>query len=422
VKSRVKRTLGVVLAAFVVGLVSLTWIVGSKLIQPQLHSVAMPAGFSAQRVAIQGPGHTIAGWWVDFGNNSPVVLLLHGLGADRTSMVSRAELLKRHGFSALLIDLQAEGETQGEAITMGFLESKDVIAARDWIKRTAPGRKLGVIGTSLGGASVLLAPQPSGFDAVVLESVYPRIRRAVENRIRIQLGNLAPILTPLLLIQFEPRLHIAMSDLEPIRGIGQLRAPVLVAAGSLDRHTTLEETQELYDAAVTPKSLWIVAGAIHEDLLAFDPQGYEEHVVGFLSATLAPASAAQAQSREVATPLGWLAIDKAGGENRQTFIDPTRIRIEGSIRRGSSKVVLAPHSQSGAGESASKSLDHIDYQFAFNCATQLSRVEGFTIFFDDGTSYVDPANNYPKPWQPIPGDFHSSWTKLMDFVCKWKST
>jgi hypothetical protein len=34
----------------------------------------------------------------------------------------------------------------------------------------------------MGGASVLLVPQPSGFDAVVLEAVYPRIGRAVENR------------------------------------------------------------------------------------------------------------------------------------------------------------------------------------------------------------------------------------------------
>lgn len=165
---------------------------------------------------------------------------------------------------------------------MGLRESGDVIAARDWIRAKAPAQKIGVIGTSLGGASVLLAPQPTGFNAVVLESVYPRIGRAVENRIRMQLGFVAPVLTPLLLVQLEPRLHISASELEPIRWIGKLDAPVLVAAGSKDHHTTLEETQELFDAAAPPKSLWIAEGAIHEDLLAFDPKRYEEHVVGFL--------------------------------------------------------------------------------------------------------------------------------------------
>ena len=285
-----KRTL-VGLAGLVLALISMlassAWILGSKLIEPQNHSVALPVGFAAKAVSIPGPGHGTAGWWVDIGNGSPVVLLVHGLGADKSSMLSRAELLTRHGFSTLLIDLQAEGETQGNAITLGYLESADVVAARDWVKRTAPGRKIGVIGTSMGGASVLLAPQPSGFDAVVLESVYPRIGRAVENRIRMRLGPLAPALTPLLLVQLEPRLHITVSDLEPIRWIGQLGAPVLMAAGSKDQHTTLEESQELFAAAIQPKSLWVVEGAVHEDLLAFDPTAYENHVLEFLRRYLA---------------------------------------------------------------------------------------------------------------------------------------
>jgi fermentation-respiration switch protein FrsA (DUF1100 family) len=169
---------------------------------------------------------------------------------------------------------------------LGYRESADVVAAREWIKQTAPGRKIGVVGCSLGGASVLLAPQPSGFDAVVLEAVYPRIARAAENRIRIRLGFLAPVLTPLLLMQLEPRLHITAADLEPIRSIGRLGAPVLITAGSKDEHTTLEESRELFNAASGPKSIWIVEGARHQDLLAYDGKRYEENVVGFLRKTL----------------------------------------------------------------------------------------------------------------------------------------
>jgi uncharacterized protein len=274
------------LLVVIVGVLVAAWILGSKLVASANHAVVLPAGFSAQRVSIPGVGHSIAGWWADKGEGSPVVLLLHAVRADRPTMVSRAHLLMAQGFSVLLIDLQGHGETPGEAITLGFRESADVVAARDWIKKTAPGRKVGVVGCSLGGASVLLALQPSGFDAVVLEAVYPRISRAVENRIRIRLGFLAPVLTPLLLMQLQPRLHISASDLEPIRFIGQLGAPVLIAAGSKDEHTTLEESRELFDAASNPKSLWIVEGARHQDLLAFDGAGYEERVVGFLRNTL----------------------------------------------------------------------------------------------------------------------------------------
>jgi len=44
----------------------------------------------------------------------------------------------------MCIDLQAHGETSGEAITLGYRESADVVAAREWIKRTAPARRIGV--------------------------------------------------------------------------------------------------------------------------------------------------------------------------------------------------------------------------------------------------------------------------------------
>jgi fermentation-respiration switch protein FrsA (DUF1100 family) len=271
-------------AALLIAVVA--WMLGSKLVEPQNHPVPLPAGFEAQNVSIPGSGHTIAGWWVDRGGEPPVVLLLHGVRADRSAMVTRAQLLMRNGLSVLLIDLQAEGETPGEAITLGYRESGDVVAARDWIRSHAFGRRIGAIGESMGGASVLLVPQPSGFDAVVLEAVYPRIGRAVENRIRMWLGPLAPALTPLLLAQLQPRLHISESDLEPIRSIGRLGAPVLVAAGSRDEHTTLEESRELFGAAAEPKQMWIVEGAEHQDLFRYDPKGYEEHVVEFLKEKL----------------------------------------------------------------------------------------------------------------------------------------
>ena len=282
---RFRRLIGVGLALLVfiaLAIAASAWMLGSRLIASVNHAVRLPAGFDAQLVSIPGTGHQIAGWWVDNGEGSPVVLLLHAVKADRSSMVPRAQLLMRHGFSVLLIDLQAHGETPGAAVTLGLRESADVASAHEWIRRNAPNRHVGVIGCSLGGASVLLEPQPSGFDAVVLEAVYPRLSRAVENRIRLKLGPLAPLLTPLLLLQLEPRLHVAASDLEPIRSIARLGAPVLVVAGSKDEHTTLAESQELFEQASSPKLMWVVEGAHHQDFLAYDPRGYDAHVVEFL--------------------------------------------------------------------------------------------------------------------------------------------
>jgi uncharacterized protein len=284
---RAYAVIGLVVGALAVA-VTASWLLGSALVRPVNHRVPLPAGLPAQVVAIPGAGYAIAGWWLDRGDSSPVVLLLHSIRADRSSMLSRARLLSDHGFSVLLIDLQGHGETPGAAITLGWRESGDVRAAREWLNGVAPSRRIGVIGRSLGGAAVLLGPQPSGFDAVVLEAVYPRVARAIENRIRIRLGPLAPALTPLLLVQLKPRWHLSPRDLEPIRSMARLGAPVLVVAGSRDRHTTQEESEELFRAGAEPKRLWVVNGARHQDFLAVDPSGYAREVIGFLREYLRP--------------------------------------------------------------------------------------------------------------------------------------
>ncbi|HET9855228.1 MAG TPA: hypothetical protein VFR53_09235 [Methylomirabilota bacterium] len=89
-------------------------------------------------------------------------------------------------------------------------------------------------------------------------------------------------LTPLLLVQLRVRLDVSAADLEPIRSMSRLGAPVLVVAGSQDRHTTAAESEDRFRSAVEPKQLWVVDGARHQDLLAYDPARYESRVVGFL--------------------------------------------------------------------------------------------------------------------------------------------
>ncbi|HEY0180564.1 MAG TPA: alpha/beta fold hydrolase, partial [Dokdonella sp.] len=119
---------------------------------------ATPADLGARAVAIDsGSGARLQGWFVTGRAHRGAVLLLHGVHANRLAMLGRARFLAAAGYAVLLIDFRAHGESGGDAITFGRLESRDARAALAFLRDAAPGERVGVIGVSMGGAAALLA-------------------------------------------------------------------------------------------------------------------------------------------------------------------------------------------------------------------------------------------------------------------------
>jgi uncharacterized protein len=225
---------------------------------------------------------SVRGWLARGPRGGGLVLLVHSIRSNRVEMLSRARFLNDHGYGVLLIDLQAHGETPGERITFGVRESENVQAAVAYLRNAFPGERIGAIGVSLGAAAIVLAKTPLRLDAVVLESLHPTIEEAVENRLKLHLGQAGTALAPLLLWQLSFRLGIPDHELNPIEQIANLNAPVLLISGSVDQHTRMAETERLFAAARQPKELWIVPGGGHFNMHAYAGKEYERRVTVFL--------------------------------------------------------------------------------------------------------------------------------------------
>lgn len=239
-------------------------------------------------------GSTIHAWLSLGKRGLGAVLLLHGVGENRSRMLARAQFLHDAGYTILAPDFQAHGESPGEHITFGARESLDAHAAMSFLREAAPGERIGVIGVSMGGAAALLGPEPVAADALVLESVYPTIDQALSDRLHVWLGPLgflATPITPMVMRTVGDDIGVTGDELRPIDKIGAVKEPLLLLAGTNDQYTTLDESKALFARATAPKSFWAVQGAEHEDLFDFAPLDYERVVGDFLSANLRGTSA-----------------------------------------------------------------------------------------------------------------------------------
>lgn len=263
------------------------WIGGSILIAPhRTPRVVLPPDLGGERIQIHSKsGAELAGNYLP-GTKPATIILMHGVRGNRAQMIDRARFLRKAGYSILMFDFQAHGESTGDHITYGCEESRDVISAVQYARQRRPGDKIVLLGSSLGGAAAILAQSEVKADALILEMTFSTIEKAASNRLEVRLGRLGRWLTPLLTCQIPLRLHIPIATLHPIDRLGAIGVPKLIIAGAEDRLTTIEESRAMFAAAAEPKELWVVEGAGHIDLYAHAPRGYEEKVGLFLTRVL----------------------------------------------------------------------------------------------------------------------------------------
>jgi predicted acyl esterase len=113
------------------------------------HVLTMGDGVSLAGTLYRPDGAAPAGGW-------PAVLLLHGLGWNRSAMEPIAQAFAPQGYVVLTVDARGHGASGGLSTLAGARETADYATALTWL-RARPGvsdQKIGAMGFSLGGASV----------------------------------------------------------------------------------------------------------------------------------------------------------------------------------------------------------------------------------------------------------------------------
>lgn len=230
-------------------------------------------------------GLNLQGWYVA-PRNGAVIILVHGLGGNRCEMLDDAALLAAHGYGVVLIDLRNSGESDGTRTTLGLAEVNDVAGAVRFAA-AQPGveaRRIGLLGHSMGGATVLRAaarlPEVS---AVAAESAYTSLSDNVSSSLSKLTGLPAFPFAPLVIFFGQREAGLDISQVRPVDDMPAISPrPVLLVHGALDETIPVSNAYRLYAAVREPRDLYILPNAGHCCLPQAGGKEYVRRVVGFL--------------------------------------------------------------------------------------------------------------------------------------------
>jgi uncharacterized protein len=234
-------------------------------------------------------GTLLRGWAMrPRGDNHDMVLLLHGMGTNRASMLGYADMLLQHGFSVLLPDARAQGSSGGSVVTFGVMESADLKRWYEWTTRWMKPNCVDGFGESMGAGEILdsLKEIPE-LCAVVAESPYATFRQAAYDRLGQEFGT-GPwlgetILRPAVGAAFlyaHLRYGIDLNNASPEKAVAASHVPVLLIHGREDINLPPRHS-ELIKGANHAVALWEPPDAGHTGASTAEPHEFEHYVVGW---------------------------------------------------------------------------------------------------------------------------------------------
>lgn len=229
-------------------------------------------------------GLSLAGWYVP-GTNGALVLLQHGYKADRGEMLNEAAMLHRHGYNVLITSIRAHDMSDGNLITFGVNEVKDIDAWYEYgrAREGVDPSRIGVIGNSMGGSIMIqYAAQHPQIRAIVAQSAFSSLTDTVETSVRFFTG-LPPFpFAPLITFWAEREAGFHAGDVDAKKWIGRLSPrPVFLMQGGADVVISISSGQKLFDAAGEPKELWFDPDVGHAHFDTARPEEYERRVSQF---------------------------------------------------------------------------------------------------------------------------------------------
>lgn len=198
----------------------------------------------------------------DNDHSDKYVIISHGFRSNRNGAIKYVDSYHKLGYHVITYDVRGHGENQPTAVSLGHLESKDLLALIQYTyERFGHSISLGLHGESMGSATSLsvLAEHPK-LDFVVADCGFTNLYDLIEGAYQDNhLGFLIYGVNAVTKWGF----GIDLKETSPIKSVKDNQVPILFIHGEKDNFIKPENSQKLFETNPSKDQLVIVPKAEH---------------------------------------------------------------------------------------------------------------------------------------------------------------
>ena len=239
-----------------------------------------------------GEDFLLRGWYLPAEGARSAIVLVHGLDSNRgetdVGMLEIAQRLVEEGYTVLLFDLRAHGDSGGERMGAGQHEIDDLLGALDYLQqeRDIPPERVGVVGFSFGGAITLLTAPHVALCGAVADSAFASISDLIVQEASDRTP--APewairLLEPGMRWMASRFYDVDLNTIVPERAVKEVFYPLLLIHGQADARIPLSHGMRLVEAAPAGSTLWVVPEAEHARGFRAQPEEYLDRVTEYFA-------------------------------------------------------------------------------------------------------------------------------------------
>ena len=182
----------------------------------------------------------------------PCVIYLHGNSSSRVEAYPEVRYLLQNNITVFAFDFCGCGKSEGEYISLGYFEKKDVHCVVEYLLKSKKVSKIGLWGRSMGAVTAIMYANehPALIDAMVLDSGFYSLKQLINELIdsKIKLPNfIYEKVLNMVKETIKEKAHFDLDIIEPYIYAKNCIVPAFFCHGSDDKFVLSQHCLELFN-------------------------------------------------------------------------------------------------------------------------------------------------------------------------------